>query len=378
MSIRQQTGQLLLKVSSGLGDYKPLGIPREDFISLDEQLRVKLFKDTFSTNQGKNGFYLEINPKDGILNYVSQSIISNSFKDNEGRLQSRYILGDGIHYKENNNDSFSGHRKASAIEQFISTLFWGTSNELNNKFDERFTSDFINEKAESNKYQYVRNEVEEKFQLISNDLKHSDSSNFNDIIDIEDNKCKYMPLNDVNKRKLIATLHNVLNDNKNDAKYLFFVTDSRPESDDKVEKIHSFYAPVENGERVKILVLSSKVDAEYCVDLKKKSLPFPTKVGIAVVTMGLIMASLLIWLMPSPSPKTDSTKLEADSIISVTQSENGCVNEIMKSEFLSPGTYTDGNLTLKVSDTLLQMYDANDSLIQSFIFRLDSVKKIEE
>ena len=46
--------------------------------------------------------------------------------------------------------------------------------------------------------------------------------------------------------------------------------------------------------------------------------------------------------------------------------------------FLTPGTYTDGNLKLRISDSLLQMYDANDSLIQGFIFRCDSVRKVEE
>lgn len=323
MNSRQQTGQLLLKVSSAAGDYKPLGIPKEDCIGLDDTLRVKLFKDNFSTNQGKNGFYLEIIPKgDGVLNYVSQSIISDKTKDFEGRQQSRYVLGDGIHYKDQSDKSFSGKKKANVVAQIIETLFWGKPNELNGVFDERFSSDFVNEKSENSNFQYVRNEVEEKFQLISSDLEKNIGgySVKDESIDIEENKCKYMPLNDANKSKFIATLHKVLNAQSDNTKYLFFVTDSRPESDEKVEKVHLFYSPIEDNEKVKILVLSSKVQKEYSVDLKKKSLSPQTKIGLAVVAAGIITAGLMVWQAPSSSKselaisKKEQTTSKTDSL----------------------------------------------------------------
>ena len=107
---------------------------------------------------------------------------------------------------------------------------------------------------------------------------------------------------------------------------------------------------------------------------KKKRMPIPTKIGIATVAMGIMAAILMTYLEQSKTSENPSYKPEA------TSSEKSSVQSQGKNKdvILLPGTYTDGNLTLRVSDSLLQMFDANDTLIQGFFFKLDSLKKIEK
>ncbi len=97
----------------------------------------------------------------------------------------------------------------------------------------------------------------------------------------------------------------------------------------------------------------------------------PTKIGIAAVLIGIAVAGLMVYLEPSQNNLMKSE--ETSSTDSLATSQENKINV-----FLSSGTYTDGNLTLRVTDSTLQMFDANDSLIQGFIFRCDSVRKVDE
>lgn len=309
----------------------------------------------------------EIYPKESKVNLFFSTIPSERY-DFDNRICDTSFAAVSVNYNGDGKEDFKFFKSALLMYDPINKY-----RILGKDFDDEFKDQFFDEiNSESVHYQNTYDLVASKLKKIQAKLDNEINNTVGIAPEVKENYCRILPI-ESDRTNYVAALENATQETDTD-KIILLIT-SMSVNEEKIKKLFD----TQDDTTVKALVYSTNAKTEQpSIEIKKKPLLFPTKVGIAVVTVGLIMASLLIWLMPSPSPKTDSTKLEADSIISVTQSENGCVNEIMKSEFLSLGTYTDGNLKLRISDTLLQMYNINDSLIQSFIFRLDSVRKIDE
>lgn len=319
--------------------------------------------------QNKETIFAEIFPKESKANFFFSTIPSSKRRDFANRICDTTFAALDVKYNgKEGKDEFDLFKSALLMYDRESG-YTPLGIEFDNNFTEEFYNEFTNESVHNKTtYELIETRLRNVHQILIE--KISDKNGV--ASELEENQCRILPVEN-DRTNFVATLENATKDTDTD-KIILLIT-SMSVNEEKIKKLFD----TQDDTTVKALVYSTNAKTEQpSIEIKKKPIPFPTKVGIAVVTMGLIMASLLIWLMPSPSPKTVSTKLETDSITSVIQSGNGYEKETMKNDFLSLGTYTDGNLKLRISDTLLQMYNINDSLIQSFIFRLDSVRKIDE
>lgn len=243
-------------------------------------------------------------------------------------------------------------------------------------FDSYFKEDFFNVKNQEDiqsadkeeLVNYKLKDLYEKHTKLSSTDKHLD------LPKVEKDDCIAKSVKTVDSAEFASAMRTAQDDTEAD-KYILLIT-RLTVSDEKVAK----FAFNEDSKFAKAMIFRTAATEETDWTpfvIKKKTLSLPTKVGLATVIIGIAIASLMIWLEPSKPLVIPSTTLDTSSSAQVSDSLIGCPTRT-SNNFLSTGTYTDGTLKLRISDTLLQMFNANDSLIQSFIFRLDSVRKIDE
>lgn len=305
----------------------------------------------------------EICPKESKANLFFSTIPSERY-DFGNRICDTSFAAVAVNYNDDGKEDFDFFKSA--------LLMYEPKNEyriLGNYFDSVFTEDFYNEiNIESVHYKTTFELVETRLKKVHTILNNEINNKVGVAPEVKENHCRILPV-ESDRTNFVAALEKATKDTKTD-KIILMIT-SMSVNEEKITKLFN----TKDETTVKALVYSANAKKEeQSIEIKKKRMPIPTKIGIATVAMGIMAAILMTYLEQSKTSENPSYKPEA------TSSEKSSVQSQGKNKdvILLPGTYTDGNLTLRVSDSLLQMFDANDTLIQGFFFKLDSLKKIEK
>lgn len=327
--------------------------------------------------QHNESIFVEIFPRKEMANFYFSTIPSERH-DFGNRICDTSFAALDVKYNESREDDESEKDKEKlkgkeAFDFFKSTLLMYDIEQdyrlLGNFFDSEFTEEFYNGiTKEIVHHQNTKQLVTIKLKNVYKAIKHQIGNIQSGIVpSVKENYCKVMPIEN-NRKNFVAALDAAIKETDVD-KFVLMIT-SMTVNEEKVKKIFN----TEDKTKVKALVYSTKAKEETTFEIKKKRMSTPTTVGVAAVLIGIAVAGLMIYL--EPSKKTLERSEETSSTVSMDSLATSQENK--SNVFLSPGKYTDGNLTLRVSDTLLQMFNDNDSLIQGFIFRCDSVRKVDE
>ena len=343
------------------------------FCAEDYSTKIEKWFEQFKSFelQHNESIFVEIFPKEEKANFYFSTIPSER-RDFNNRICDTSFAALDVKYNEVGKEDESENGKED-FDFFKSTLLMYDVEQgyrlLGNFFDSEFTEDFYNGISKEiihhqNTKQLVNGNLKKVYKTIKNKINDR-LSGITPIV--KENYCKVMPIEN-NRINFVAALDAATKETDVD-KFVLMIT-SMTVNEEKVKKLFD----TEDKTKVKALVYSAKAKEETTFEIKKKRMSPPTKVGIATVLTGIAVAGLMIYL--EPSKKTLERLEETSSTVSMDSLATSQGNK--SNVFLPPGTYTDGNLTLRVSDSLLQMYDDKDSLIQGFIFRSDSVRKVDE
>ena len=318
--------------------------------------------------QHTESIFVEIFPKEGKANFYFSTIPSERH-DFDNRICDTSFAALDVKYNEGSKDDESENGKKE-FDFFKSTLLMYDAEQeyrlLGNFFDSEFTEDFYNGiTKEIVHHQNTKQLVTVKLKNVYKAIKHQIGDNQSGIVPlVKENYCKVMPIEN-NRKNFVAALDAATKETDVD-KWILMIT-SMTVNEEKVKKLFN----TDDKTKVKALVYSAKAKEETTFEIKKKRISTPTKIGIATVLTGIAVAGLMVYAEPSKNNLKSSEEISSTDSLATSQENKSNV-------FLSSGTYTDGNLTLRVTDSTLQMFDVNDSLIQGFIFRLDSVKRVEK
>lgn len=305
----------------------------------------------------------EIYPKKSRANLFFSTIPSERY-DFGNRICDTSFAAIDVNYNGDGKEDFEFFKSV--------LLMYDSKNEyriLGNYFDSVFTEDFYNEiNIESVHYKTTFELVETRLKKVHTILDNEIKREVGIAPEVKENHCRILPT-ESNRSNFVTALETATKATKTD-KIILMIT-SMSVNEEKIKKLFN----TQDETIVKALVYSANVKTEeQPIEIKKKRMSIPTKVGIATVVIGIMAAILMTYLESSKTLEKPSDKSAATS----SEKSSAQSQEKNKDVIFSPGTYTDGNLTLRVSDSLLQMFDANDSLIQGFIFRLDSLKRVDK
>lgn len=318
--------------------------------------------------QHTESIFVEIFPKEGKANFYFSTIPSER-RDFGNRICDTSFAALDVKYNESGEEDENKIGKKE-FDFFKSTLLMYDAEQdyrlLGNFFDSEFTEDFYNGiTKEIVHHQNTKQLVSVKLKNVYKAINHQIGNIQSGIVpSVKENYCKVMPIEN-NRKNFVAALDTATKETDVD-KFVLMIT-SMTVNEEKVKKLFN----TEDKTKVKALVYSAKVKEESTFEIKKKRMSTPTKIGIAAVLIGIAVAGLMVYAEPSKNNSKSSEETSSTDSLATSQENRSNV-------FLSSGTYTDGNLTLRVTDSTLQMFDANDSLIQGFIFRCDSVRKVNE
>lgn len=318
--------------------------------------------------QHTESIFVEIFPKEEKANFYFSTIPSERH-DFGNRICDTSFAALDVKYNEVGKDDESENGKKE-FDFFKSTLLMYDAEQeyrlLGNFLDSEFTEDFYNGiTKEIVHHQNTKQLVTVKLKNVYKAIKHQIGDNQSGIVPlVKENYCKVMPIEN-NRKNFVAALDAATKETDVD-KWILMIT-SMTVNEEKVKKLFN----TDDKTKVKALVYSAKAKEETTFEIKKKRMSTPTKIGIATVLTGIAVAGLMVYAEPSKNNLKSSEEISSTDSLATSQ-------ENKSNAFLSSGTYTDGNLTLRVTDSTLQMFDVNDSLIQGFIFRLDSVKRVEK